>query len=366
MLNFLLDRSPSSTKKTTRQTTLDTMFSHLKSRSPPKKSSSPPSLTTGSSVTDHSSETSDDHIHSSTYSKTSLSVTNTSLTTFTTIQKSKSAMGQEASKQEVEMHEQEIRNSIDRELDTSVQPDASHITIHSTSSDATPPSTPESDSQDSTSEPSSVRSTPEATLADAMPKIETPPRTPVRTKVVQQPGSVTRSSASKALGKRRRDDTESNAGSQSEPPRPRKSPRRSIRSTKLIDDSTEKQAKDNTKLASKSAPKRKSSTTAVSTNGKLRKLYIEFGLYAGQVANFDARLTTAQNESKKKATNVKQDKPKERQYLPMPMFSGRRLLSEGRDFKLPYDVFSPLNGRQAQPEKWSRLQKSKCPLILGL
>lgn len=46
--------------------------------------------------------------------------------------------------------------------------------------------------------------------------------------------------------------------------------------------------------------------------------------------------------------------------LPMPMFMGRRLLTElDRDFNLPYDVFSPLQAKQPRPEEWKKTRQSE-------
>ncbi|OCL13737.1 hypothetical protein AOQ84DRAFT_310055 [Glonium stellatum] len=80
------------------------------------------------------------------------------------------------------------------------------------------------------------------------------------------------------------------------------------------------------------------------------------GLYLGQHRDFDARFTESKNQKKRKSTALK-----ENQVLPLPMFAGERLLSlpykEARDFKLPFDVFSPLP-RKAKPEDWKKTSKN--------
>ena len=86
------------------------------------------------------------------------------------------------------------------------------------------------------------------------------------------------------------------------------------------------------------------------------KIWLSHGLYIGQDRNFDARLTETKNKLKHhgEATDY------QRSILPMPMFAGHRTLEMGRDFRLPFDVFSPLPPGQPKPEEWKRTRKSKC------
>ena len=80
------------------------------------------------------------------------------------------------------------------------------------------------------------------------------------------------------------------------------------------------------------------------------------GLYLGQHRDFDARFTESKNQKKGKSAAMGENK-----ILPLPMFAGEKLLSlpykEARDFKLPFDVFSPLP-RKAKPEDWKKTSKS--------
>jgi len=78
------------------------------------------------------------------------------------------------------------------------------------------------------------------------------------------------------------------------------------------------------------------------------------GLYVGQHREFKPNL----KESKNRLRRPK--KIKERQYLPMPMFAGERMLSDDyrRDFKLPFDIYSPLPKR-VKVDGWVQLRKSK-------
>jgi len=50
--------------------------------------------------------------------------------------------------------------------------------------------------------------------------------------------------------------------------------------------------------------------------------------------------------------------PKENKVLPLPMYAGERLLKTGRDFQLPFDVFSPLPAGQPKPDEWRKVNKN--------
>ena len=88
-----------------------------------------------------------------------------------------------------------------------------------------------------------------------------------------------------------------------------------------------------------------------------RKRWLTQGLYVGQDPDFDPRLTTAKNKLKKHT--MKTDRAKRRSILPPPMFAGQRILETGRNFQLPYDVFSPLPPGQPKPDEWKKTHKSK-------
>ena len=87
---------------------------------------------------------------------------------------------------------------------------------------------------------------------------------------------------------------------------------------------------------------------------KLKKTYLDKGLYVGQDRDFNPRLTEAQN-TKRLGHNMSLRKPA----MPLPMYSGQKAIEKGRNFKLPYEVFSPLPGGQPKPDEWKKTQKSK-------
>ncbi len=93
------------------------------------------------------------------------------------------------------------------------------------------------------------------------------------------------------------------------------------------------------------------------TAKKPTKQWLSQGLYVGQDRNWDARLTTIQN--KKRNLTGDEDGKQKKSIMPLPMFAGHRILEMGRDFKLPFDVFSPLPPGQPKPDEWKKTQKSK-------
>jgi [histone H3]-lysine4 N-trimethyltransferase ASH1L len=102
------------------------------------------------------------------------------------------------------------------------------------------------------------------------------------------------------------------------------------------------------------------SATPSSTKKPVRapkdKKWLVSGLYAGQQRAFDARHHGG-TKGKKKDTKAAEP-AKEKTLLPLPMFFGERLLDEGRDFKLPFDVFSPLPTGQPKPDEWRKANKN--------
>ncbi|KAJ9661944.1 hypothetical protein H2198_001696 [Neophaeococcomyces mojaviensis] len=89
------------------------------------------------------------------------------------------------------------------------------------------------------------------------------------------------------------------------------------------------------------------------------KKWLISGLYAGQSRAFDPSLN--ENKNKRKffgLSSTLSNSQKESSVLPMPMFAGARLLTTGRDFKLPFDVFSPLPTGQPKPDEWKKVNKN--------
>ena len=86
------------------------------------------------------------------------------------------------------------------------------------------------------------------------------------------------------------------------------------------------------------------------------KPWVAQGLYVGQHRSDDARLTETRNKERKTFSN--RPKAGGRAAIPMPMWIGDKIIEMGRDFKLPFDVFSPLPPGQPKPDEWKKTQKS--------
>lgn len=90
--------------------------------------------------------------------------------------------------------------------------------------------------------------------------------------------------------------------------------------------------------------------------GKRRKLWLNKGLYAGQDDCSDW-YEFSLNNIKRKTRSHSSKKPNKA--LPLPMWHGKRLIEMGRDFKLPFDVCSPLPPGQPKPDEWRKTTKNR-------
>ncbi|PLB52383.1 putative histone-lysine N-methyltransferase [Aspergillus steynii IBT 23096] len=84
------------------------------------------------------------------------------------------------------------------------------------------------------------------------------------------------------------------------------------------------------------------------------KRWLVHGLYSGQEQTNSARPLQGRNKAARRRSQV----TGQRTVLPMPMFAGDRLLQQGRDFQLPFDVFSPLPPGQPKPNEWRKTNKN--------
>nr|XP_036580871.1 histone-lysine n-methyltransferase [Colletotrichum truncatum]KAF6788943.1 histone-lysine n-methyltransferase [Colletotrichum truncatum] len=93
---------------------------------------------------------------------------------------------------------------------------------------------------------------------------------------------------------------------------------------------------------------------------KRTKKYLTRGLYAGQEtpADLTKGLSTAE-QKKLSQTPELQGYGRPNKALPLPMFSGLRLLLSGRDFKLPFDVCNPLPPGQPKPDEFRKMTKNR-------
>ncbi|KAF3482342.1 histone-lysine N-methyltransferase [Arthroderma uncinatum] len=98
-----------------------------------------------------------------------------------------------------------------------------------------------------------------------------------------------------------------------------------------------------------------SSSTAceIAVAAPKRKKWLSHGLYAGP--NAFAKLEIPPSQRRRKGSR---QPPRERVLFPMPKYSGALLLERGRQFKLPYDIFSPLPRGQPKPDEWRKINKN--------
>lgn len=90
------------------------------------------------------------------------------------------------------------------------------------------------------------------------------------------------------------------------------------------------------------------------------KRWLKHGLYTGQEPTTEPpRVSDSKAKKNPRRKSTGDIQKQQRRLLPMPMFAGDRLLKNGRDFKLPFDIFSPLPPGQPKPDEWRKTNKSK-------
>ncbi|CAI7575517.1 unnamed protein product [Penicillium glandicola] len=109
---------------------------------------------------------------------------------------------------------------------------------------------------------------------------------------------------------------------------------------------------DLSKLQDQDTPEPEESSAPASPRPR-RKIWLSHGLYTGQEPSDSPPKQRRSKNSKKTGTG-----PMHRTILPMPMFKGARLLKNGRDFQLPFDIFSPLPPGQPKPDEWRKTNKN--------
>jgi histone-lysine N-methyltransferase ASH1L len=95
------------------------------------------------------------------------------------------------------------------------------------------------------------------------------------------------------------------------------------------------------------------------------KIWLAKGLYAGQDKADIAKWSKKYGKTKDKSKDISSSS-RPNSVLPLPMWHGQRLLEVGRDFKLPFDVCSPLPPGQPKPDEWRKTSSSKSIQIPGM
>ena len=123
--------------------------------------------------------------------------------------------------------------------------------------------------------------------------------------------------------------------------------------------STSEESTNKKRKVDEPTPEKPADPQVTVTKGYRAKKYLASGLYAGQPRSFSANLNGKSN--KRKSTAASTDigaSPKENSVLPLPMFACERLWKMGAEFKLPFDVFSPLPSGQPKPDEWRKMNKN--------
>jgi len=139
-----------------------------------------------------------------------------------------------------------------------------------------------------------------------------------------------------------------------EPPRKKRKAEEAAAKAK---EQEKEKAKENKKGPKDEAPK----WTGV--NGKRRKIWLNKGLYAGQDSPALDWFSGLKGKERKELDSIAPYKPEG--MLPLPMWHGQRLLHVGRNFKLPFDVCSPLPPGQPKPDEWKKTSTSEYILTIA-
>ncbi|GJN72183.1 hypothetical protein PLICBS_006255 [Purpureocillium lilacinum] len=107
-------------------------------------------------------------------------------------------------------------------------------------------------------------------------------------------------------------------------------------------------------------PKKEDSEPITNTKQRRVKKYLAKGLYAGQDAPVDMFKGLTMGE-KKKLAGLPELIPSGRlnKTMPLPIYTGLRMLIAGRDFKLPYNICNPLPPGQPKPDEWKKMTKNR-------
>ncbi|MCJ1358822.1 MAG: hypothetical protein MMC33_008822 [Icmadophila ericetorum] len=136
----------------------------------------------------------------------------------------------------------------------------------------------------------------------------------------------------------------------------RKSLRPRVSSEPRVENSREHRPLPSKKPEELKQPEAPAESKPKSKPGQRVKRWLSQGLYVGQDPDFDARLSETKNKLKRASKGGHMEP--QRKHLPLPMFAGQRTLERGRDFKLAFNIFSPLPPGQPKPEEWRKTQKN--------
>jgi histone-lysine N-methyltransferase ASH1L len=111
------------------------------------------------------------------------------------------------------------------------------------------------------------------------------------------------------------------------------------------------------------APSTAPAAEAPAEKQKRPKIWLDKGLYAGQEAPCNP-IDSLSTQEKKGLSQLREfsEPVVPNKALPFPIFGGMRLVLNGRDFKMPFDVHHPLM-EQPKPKEWRKITKSEFLLL---
>lgn len=154
-----------------------------------------------------------------------------------------------------------------------------------------------------------------------------------RMPVLEKASEMVSNLASSVLGKRKDRTTQSGSTSNS-------------RSTNVVGEPDQKKRR----VSQAPTPSEEPVSSPKVPARRREKKWLTSGLFAGQ------QRTISSQHHRKSGEAVQP--PTENWVLPLPMYAGERLLNQGREFKLPFDVFSPLPAGQPKPDEWKKVNKN--------
>ena len=394
MLSFIRDVQAQKAQKT-RQITLETAFARTPALPEPQDASTTPSLTTGASLTDYSSEANDDSLGAQdstgnskrsrsnvgNYKESGLAAKSVSPLKKPTATEGRAISGTTTLVESRHGSTEQLLENLERNLqafddmarasysnDTPEPPEAKTVSPLRKSqinrNRATPSANTIVESGDADGDQLLKNffgedwdvGLPTAPLKTS-PKRKTPlPKSPnVRTRIINR-ASQTLGTTRSSLGKRTRDAAE-HGKEKAAALYGMTSSRLRSREDKSQTKSSQQPAQKRVRLSKDESPAETAvANTAKKPAKKPTKFWLSQGLYVGQERSFDARLTESANKTTKPSTGPTSQR---KTLMPLPMFAGQRLLEQGRNFRLPFDVFSPLPPGQPKPDEWKKTRKSK-------
>lgn len=147
-------------------------------------------------------------------------------------------------------------------------------------------------------------------------------------------------------------------------PRTLEQPEEGIRASKRVKTAQAANSAEEAKTAKEEEPAAAQTVVEIHApepKKRTEKKWLNKGLYAGQEAPMDPStcLTTQEKKKLAQVPELAKYSEKRNRTLPAPMFNGLRLLLNGRDFQLPYDICNPLPPGHPKPPSYRTLTKNR-------